>query len=310
MEGKGGAAQETVAFHLPCRSGRLEAIEDAAAAGLRAVPDWRGKTSLALGWKQVRERRGPLAGAWRVRLADGSLMSLPRGSTMSWTVAATGRWDHYIVHFVERFVAPHTLALDIGASLGLWTVPLARVVRGRDALVWCFEPNPENLPWLTSNIESNGLRSIAAVQPVAVGARQGTAHLGSREPGGGNGAITGHCSGTVEVEMKRLDDCDFPCPVSFVKLDVEGFELEVLRGACDLITRDRPVIFGEFNAAWLLQRGEDLPAHLHTLTKIGYDIFALEQRRSSRLRATDVVSLRRLRPPFGSIGENLVFIPS
>jgi len=229
---------------------------------------------------------------------------------MTWMVAATGYWDRHIVQLVEPFVAPKTLALDIGASLGLWTVPLGRIVKARDGLLWCFEPNPENLPWLTSNIEDNGLRGVAEIHPVALGARQGLAHLGPREPGGGNAAITAAIGGAVEVEVRRLDDCDFPRPVSFVKMDVEGFELEVLRGARDLIERDRPVILGEFNPIWLLNRGEDLPAHLQTLTSIGYDVFALEHRRLRRWRPSNVVSLRRLRAPFDFIGEDLILIPS
>ena len=291
-------------------SHRLEAFEDASAAGLRALPDWRGKASLAHGWKRLRERSDPLRGTWRFRLADGSSMSLPRGSQMSWATAATGYWDRHVIELVEPFVVPRTLVLDIGASLGLWTVPLGQIVRERDGLLWCFEPNPENIPWLTSNIEANGLRGVAEIHPFAVGARKGTVHLGFREPGGGNGAIRPDADAAVPVEVRRIDDCEFPMPVSFVKMDVEGYELEALRGAAELLERDRPVIFGEFNAIWLRERGEDLPAHLRNLTGIGYDIFALEQHRSSRWRPHDLATLRRLPSSCATSAENLVLVPS
>ncbi len=291
-------------------SHRLDAFEDATAAGLRALPDWRGKASLAFEWKHVRERHGPLRGTWHLRLADGSSMSMPRGSRMSWAVAATGYWDRHLVDFVESFVAPRTLVLDIGASLGLWAVPLGRIARERDGLLRCFEPNPDNIPWLSSNIEANGLRGVTEIHAFAVGAHKGSAYLGFREPGGGNGAIRPDADAAVPVEVKRIDDSDFPMPVSFVKMDVEGFELEVMRGASELLERDRPVIFGEFSAIWLRERGEDLPAHLRGLSAIGYDIFAVEQHRSSRWRPNDVASLRRLRPPFATAGENLLLVPS
>lgn len=293
-------------------SQQLDALEDAAAAALRAIPDWRGKANLALGYKRVRQRRGTLGGAWHMRLADGSSLCLPRGSDMSWTVAATGYWDRHVVDLVERFVTPGTLVLDIGASLGLWAVPLGRIVRNHGGRLWCFEPNPENIPWLTSNLEANDLCGVAEVHPVAVGARAGTVHLGPREPGGGNAAITvdAGTDADIAVAVRRIDDYSFPCAVSFVKMDVEGFELEVLRGMRELLERDHPVILGEFNATWLRERGEDLPAHLGKLDAMGYDVFALEHCRTTRWRPNDVATLRQLQPPFATTAEDLILIPS
>lgn len=287
----------------------IAALEDAAAAGLRALPDWRGKANLALAYRNLRGQRARSTGAWDLRLADGSQMRLPRASVMSWTVAATGYWDRPVIDLVERFIAPGTLVLDVGASVGLWAVPLARIAQRRGGLVWCFEPNPENIPWLTANLDANGLRAIAEIHAVAAGARRGTARLGLREPGGGNGMITADRPG-VEVEVRPIDEFDLPRRVSFVKMDVEGFELEVMHGMRGLLARDRPAILGEFNAVWLRDRGEDLAAHLRELVAFGYDVFTLEQRRSAPQRAKDVAGLRRLHPPFGPAPEDLVLLPS
>lgn len=289
---------------------RLTALEDAIAAGLRALPDWRGKALLALGYMKARERRGPLDGTWHVHLTDGSALSLPRGSSMSWSVAATGQWDRHIVELVRRFVAPRTVVLDVGASLGLWAIPLGRIALEQGGRLECFEPNPENLSWLQSNIVANGLDDLTKVHPVAVGAAPGTAQLGFRECGGGNGAITLDGDRGVPVTVVRLDDYAFAHPVSFVKMDVEGFELEVLRGMRAVLKRDRPVILGEFNATWLRERREDLSAHLQEVAALGYEVFALEQRRSSRWRANDIAALRRLAPPFAGVPEDLLLIPS
>lgn len=278
-------------------------------AGLRVLPDARGKASLALGWKRLRERRGALDGDWPLRLWDGSVVRLPRGSVMTWAVAATGQWDRHLIEFVSRYVDPGTVALDVGASLGLWSLPLARVARSRRSRLWCFEPSPYNVPRLEANLERNGLHTIAAVRPVALGAQRGAARLGYRERGGGNGALLDVADpDSVEVAVERLDDIEFPLRVSFVKMDVEGFELEVLRGGRALLERDRPVIFGEFSAAWLAMRGEDLDADLAALCTRGYEVFKLEQRRSARWRPNDVASLRRLEPPFAS-AENLLLLP-
>jgi FkbM family methyltransferase len=286
-------------------------LENAALAGLRALPDWRGKAGIALKLKRLRERRGALNGGWDLRLSDGSLVRLPRGSQMTWSVAATGYWDRHVVEFVARHIDSETIAVDIGASLGLWTLPLARAARAIGGRLWCFEPNPENMRWLAANIDRNGLSGVVDLHPIALGSRPGTARLGFREHGGGNGALVdGNHGDAIEVPVERLDGLDFPRRVSFIKMDVEGFELEVIRGASGLVERDRPVIFGEFNPNWLRERGEDLAGELLHLRALGYDVFTLGHSRSRQWRPNDIVTPRRLYPPFAVTGEDLLLIPS
>src|SRR5206468_9521060 len=121
-----GASTTTVRSSTPCGETRnaapgmtrvLPRVEGAVAAVLRALPDVRGKATVALGWKRLRERRGPLDGGWRLPLADGSRAVLPRGSAMTWAVAATGGWDRHVIDRLPGYIAPATVALDIGASI-------------------------------------------------------------------------------------------------------------------------------------------------------------------------------------------------
>ena len=288
----------------------LRTLDHTIAATLRSLPAVRGKAQLGLAWKALRERRRPLDGAWDLRLADGSLVSLPRGSRMTWTVASTGDWDLPVIEFVERYIAPQTLVLDVGASLGLWSLPLGRIARDRSSLLWAFEPDPRNIAWLKDNVQRNGLTDVIEVHPCALGSQPAIGRLGHREPGGGNAALRGEAAPeSVDVKVARLDDLDIPRRISFMKLDVEGFELEVLRGAQNMIERDRPVIFGEFSAGWLRTRGEDLATHLASLSSRGYDVFAIEARRTAPWRARDVTSLRRLDPQATAGTENLLLVP-
>jgi hypothetical protein len=88
-----------------------------------------------------------------------------------------------------------------------------------------------------------------------------------------------------------LDDLPRELPVSLIKLDVEGFEPEVIDGAWRLIEQDRPTIFGEFSQAWMRSRSRDLRPVLRRLEALGYRTGAVSVDRRRPWRAADRVSL-------------------
>lgn len=90
----------------------LRAVDRGLTSGLRELPAVRGKAHVALAWKSARERRGPLDGAWTLQLHDGSIVSLPLASTMTWTLACAGEWDSSPIDLVSR-VRMSGVRLDI-----------------------------------------------------------------------------------------------------------------------------------------------------------------------------------------------------
>jgi FkbM family methyltransferase len=211
-------------------------------------------------------RTGLQPGTWAGRMKNGTRLELPTQSLMTWHVAFAGAYDLPFVREACRFVEPDSIVLDVGASLGLWTVQLAAYGE-----VWAFEPNPANIPWIRRNLELNGLSKRVRVCNFGLGDEAANATLVGTEYGVGNGliAITDRPSTDkhprVAVSLKPLDDVELPSRVSLIKVDVEGFEVAFLRGARETIERDRPVIFGEFAKGWIERRGEDLRAALFEL---------------------------------------------
>ncbi|HEV7584636.1 MAG TPA: FkbM family methyltransferase [Solirubrobacteraceae bacterium] len=226
------------------------------------------------------QANGRIEGTWQGTLRDGTRLELPRQSLMTWAVAFEGEYDRGPIELTAGFIQPGTLALDVGASLGLWTVQLARVAASQGAQVWAFEPNLANTVWIRRNVELNELENTVTVREVGLGDATETMTLVSAEYGVGNGAIAvGDKEATpkhprMSISVQRLDDIELPVPVSFVKIDTEGYEAAFLRGASELIKRDRPVIFGEFSTGWLKRRGENLRAELAGLD---YDVQALKR---------------------------------
>jgi FkbM family methyltransferase len=233
---------------------------------------------------------------------------------MTWSVAFTGRYDYAVVAQVAKFIEPGTVALDVGASIGLWTVQLAKVAASRDALLWAFEPNPANTAWIRRNVALNDLSGTVTVCEMGLGDRAESLVLVGSEYGVGNGAIELEPSeGTdkhprIPITLRRLDDIALPARVSFIKIDVEGYEAAFLRGAAGLIERDRPVIFGEFAGEWLQRRGENLRA---ALADLDYEVMALSRPRPRQAwRAAVAAPPERVdleRP--GPLPDNLLLLP-
>jgi FkbM family methyltransferase len=294
-------------------------LERSLAAASRAASPLRGRSRLGERAMARAERRGRLDGAWRVRMRDGSIFELPRRSAMAWSAAFEGDYDELLLARMLPFVRPQSVVLDVGASLGLWTVPLARAAAARDAEVWAFEPSPNNTPWIARNVELNGLERTVTIRETGLGEEPGELTLVSAEYGVGNAAIDlGGLAATLEqrrpekfpsvrVRVERLDDIDLPAPVSFVKIDTEGFEAAFLRGGRRRLERDRPVIFGEFSPYWMRRRGEDLRG---LLAASGYRAVSLAGARSRAWRQMDTLHERPVElSGMGPLPGNLLLTP-
>ncbi|MEQ1730425.1 MAG: FkbM family methyltransferase [Vicinamibacterales bacterium] len=172
-----------------------------------------------------------------------------------------------------REVAVGGIMLDIGANIGHMSVP--RVVLGDATVAFCAEPDALNYEALVRTVVENGLEGLVLPDRVAIGARTGTAQLRrSRFPGGHqivDGATGADAnSDDVEVEMLTVDDWvrrhGIPLPlVTFVKVDVQGLESQVLDGARDVLAARHIAWQLEVGLGTLRQAGVDAARHLDRL---------------------------------------------
>lgn len=156
------------------------------------------------------------------------------------------------VNFVRRFLKPGMVVLDIGAHHGLYTLLASKRV-GPKGKVIAFEPSPRERKRLSRNVLLNFCANVR-IQPFALGSERSRAELFLVD-GGEDGCNSLRppvvSSGThpVQVEVYRFDDVAPKLGVTrvdFIKLDVEGAELGVLRGALGLLrSAARPVLLVE-----------------------------------------------------------------
>jgi FkbM family methyltransferase len=135
---------------------------------------------------------------------------------------------------------PGELVLDIGANIGNHTLYLAAVAGCR---IESFEPNPELCAALRESLRLNSLDGTVHVHETGLGRQAGVARFGVDMPENLGGQ---HLSlGEGDLRVTTLDSCSFDGPVSMLKIDVEGMELDVLEGGRALIARDRPLLYVE-----------------------------------------------------------------
>ncbi len=162
---------------------------------------------------------------------------------------AQGRYPE--LRLIAHLADPGRAGLDVGANLGLYTYFMARACRH----VYAFEPNPNPLRALRAVADRN-----VTVLGMALSDSSGEADLTiprGRKGWTNNGAALDRDfpgrSITVRVPCRRIDDLGIDdlgiVDVGFIKVDVEGHEAEVLRGAQETIRRDRPVIMLENEVA-------------------------------------------------------------
>ncbi len=179
------------------------------------------------------------------------------------SLALYGEWAENEIGFMRQFAPPGATVLDIGAYIGTHTLAFARMV-GPDGHVIAFEAQPVAFGVLERNVTANQLKNVR-VENVVVSDRPGAIviptididqsgsfgsasvsaelHTAPRE----NQAAIGPGSHTVEARSIAIDELEL-AQCDLLKIDAEGAEDLIIRGAERTIERLRPVIYAECNS--------------------------------------------------------------
>lgn len=221
----------------------------------------------------------------------------------SFRIARRGERELRLLPFL---VDPHRNAVDVGANKGSYTTLLAKHCRH----VYAYEPNPA-MRWILGRVAPFNV----TVLPRALSDHSGEATLQVPRRAGrcANNIgtlrrvnVAADCE-TVRVAQSRLDD-ESLADVGFLKIDVEGLEQEVLRGAQQTILRDRPVMLVEIIAD---HTGRPVDDTIALVEAWGYRTLAVHQD-----RLADWTIVRRERDRLRRSGSepprlrNFLFLPA
>lgn len=225
---------------------------------------------------------------------DGMTYDLDLSQGIDFAIYLGGMFERSTATALSKLTEPASLVLDVGANIGAHTLRLAKLV-GPKGRVMAFEPtdfafrklqrNLDLNPWLASRVEAfhcflaasdsaSAPKAIYSSWPLVVGTGLHAKHLGREMQ-------------TEAAQARSLDSVlneYADRKVQLVKLDVDGFECDVLRGATSLLREARPIFVMELAPYVLEERGTTLDELLSHFIPNGYRFY--DERTQKQLPST------------------------
>jgi FkbM family methyltransferase len=152
---------------------------------------------------------------------------------------------------LSEWVSIGDWVIDIGANIGYYTVELAQLV-GNKGRVFAFEPVLQTFELLAANVSRLNLENVTLFN---LAASENIGRAGINIPKFDTGldnyyraSLTENCS-CRQVFCIPINSVKFPVPIKLVKIDVEGHELQTLKGMSGLLKNDRPLLIVEGDSA-------------------------------------------------------------
>ncbi|OHV44387.1 methyltransferase [Pseudofrankia sp. BMG5.36] len=236
------------------------------------LPEVRGRDRV-VGWVKgpADEYTGPLRG----RFVNGMLFDVDSCRDGSARALSTLRYrPPALAPVFAAVLGPGDCCYDVGANIGVYTLWAAGLV-GLSGQVHAFEPVPDTMAVLRSMVRRNELPQVR-LESCAVGATAG--ETGMRTYRDASGLAHPVADAGTADHIARLTTLDAYVerhrPPDLVKIDVEGFEIDVLRGAASLLAARSPALLLEMLPGLLTRQGGQAEL-VARLTDAGYVIFNL-----------------------------------
>jgi FkbM family methyltransferase len=187
-----------------------------------------------------------------------------------------------MIDFFAKFIKQGDLVVDIGANIGDTTVPMA-LAAGKSGTTLGFDPNPFVFKILKINAELNKHLHNIVPLPFAISVEEAEFYYVSEEASFGNGAISTtkdnsrfkftHPEKIRGINLKKYLEEHYASQIgklSFIKIDTEGYDKEIIKSIPDLIEKYKPVIVAE---CYRKSSDEDKTELFNCISQFGYDLY-------------------------------------
>jgi FkbM family methyltransferase len=211
-------------------------------------------------------------------------------------------WCDNVLDTLLHLVRPDDVVIEVGANIGLHTLALANATpSGR---IYAFEPAGRTVGYLQDNVAANGVQNVTVIHS-AVSAASGTIEFYVNREFAAGSLVVEHASAVLRAHLDTRASADGPQPadplttpwgdletvpaitvdefaqnmerLDVIKIDTEGHDMQVLRGAANTLDRLRPTVLMEFSSFALTLHDSTLPADALTTIRNTFDhIFVIE----------------------------------
>jgi FkbM family methyltransferase len=184
-------------------------------------------------------------------------------------------WDKDAVEVIQQHVKAGDICMDVGANMGSLSLAMAKQT-GPAGKVYSFEPGPVLAGRFRRNLELNPkFKNVIILSEIGLSDKPGRLFYNEDAQNRGNGGLLGTSGQSVEVitvdEFARRTGLE---RLNFVKIDVEGMELEVLKGGLETWKRFHPVLFFETIQEFEAHLKKPIFQEIETMLKdIGYCLY-------------------------------------
>ncbi len=180
-------------------------------------------------------------------------------------------------NFLKQQVKPGMHILDIGAHLGLFSA-CASQLTGPEGKIICVEPTPGTFSILKETIRLNHCGNVTAVQAAVSDKEEWATFYESHTAGCNSNSLVKNRAEkdlrSYDVKLVTIDSLvqQYGLHPSLIKIDVEGAELDALKGGLQTLTKYKPVLILGLHPAFIRQKGDSLEAIWDLLQNNRYEI--------------------------------------
>jgi hypothetical protein len=190
--------------------------------------------------------------------------SLSPGPYIGQCLDLYGQYSESEVSLIRRLVREGDTVIDVGANIGALTVPMSQIV-GDKGRIYAVQSHPEVFNVLCANLALNGIQNTRPLN----------AFVAAANPANGQGAVRApqaFIGGTWGASFLPLDSMELEA-CHFIKVDVDGSEIDVLRSGEMQIERFRPILYFENE---IQEKSAELLAFV--MNSLGYDLYCRPER--------------------------------
>lgn len=235
-------------------------------------------------WKEIKNKS---KNRFIIRTIHGSKMYLDlKDKGISKQLILNGTREELQTELVKRILKPGMKVLDIGANIGYYALIEAQAI-GKTGKIYAIEPALENIKMLQKNIELNNLKTKIDLHHLAVSNKVGKAklYISSKsnlntliKPSKNTNKLLLLDKGVADINTVTVDSFIKNNKLDFIRMDVEGFEVEIFKGMKNTLKRNKVMILFEAHPFLYKNPKKTVKKYLVEMNKLGYNVTMIVDR--------------------------------